>query len=368
MITVTLPPQQSTSYEIYIETDLLNHPERWLPKDAQNKRIVIITEDNVKQLYGEMLENILHQYKPLLISFPPGEKSKSYQIKQLLQEKMIQQYCNRETLILALGGGVVGDLAGFVASTYMRGVPYIQIPTTLLSMIDSSVGGKTSINTLHGKNLIGSFWQPSCVVSDLTCLKSLPPIHMINGLIEAIKIFLTKDQAAFYYVKEHLNSILQKDMVVLQNVITRAVQLKSDVVSHDEKESHERSILNFGHTMGHAIETLSDYTILHGTAVALGILVEAKISQLLGFLNCDEYEIIQSLLFKLHISGDHLKEFDPEKIIQVTRSDKKTKSNQVRYVLLNKLGQVWHENDIFTYPVSDTLVKEALREITYDRQ
>jgi 3-dehydroquinate synthase len=327
----------------------------------------IITDDNVNKMYGEILASALKAPNLLLLSFLPGEKSKNRQTKQYLEEQMIQNHCNRETLILSLGGGVVGDMAGFIASTYMRGISYVQIPTTLLAMVDSSVGGKTGINTEQGKNLIGTFWQPVSVVVDINCLLTLPQTHIINGLIEALKIFMTNDKDTFNYASHNIDHIVHKDIAFLKNIVERAIKLKVDIVSHDEKENRERLTLNFGHTIGHALEKITDYTLLHGYAVALGILVEAKISQLSGFLSCEEYQVIQSLFFKLNISGrqlKNLKNMNCDDIIRAAQYDKKSKKNTVRYVLLKKLGEVYNEDNIFAYPVPEAIVKKALFEVS----
>lgn len=359
-IMMQMAEKKPVTYSINVGFDFLAHTEEWLPHDVHAKRLVIITDDNVSQIYGEKLANTLGKYKPLLLSFPPGEKSKNYQTKQLLEEQMIQYHCDRDTIILSLGGGVVGDMAGFIASTYMRGVSYIQIPTTLLAMIDSSVGGKTGINTNQGKNLIGAFWQPIGVVADLNCLTTLSQVHIVNGLMEAIKVFMTNDLDHLNYVINNVNYILDKDISILKTIVEQAIKIKVSVVSQDERESGQRMILNFGHTIGHALEKITDYTMLHGYAVALGVLVEAKISQLSGYLSSEEYQIIQSLFFKLNISGRQLKNMNSDEIIQTTKSDKKMKSNHVRYVLLKKLGQICHDNTVFAYSVADEIVKKAL--------
>lgn len=363
-IIMQLPAKRPVPYSITVGSNLLVNPEKWMPTDVYNKRLVIITDDHVNKIYGKKLSNTLIQYKPLLLSFRPGEKSKNYQTKHLLEEQMIRHHCDRNTLILSLGGGVVGDLAGFIASTYMRGIPYIQIPTTLLAMVDSSVGGKTAVNTRQGKNLIGTFWQPIAVVVDVNCLKTLSQVHLINGCIEAIKIFMTNDVDHLNYVIHNVNAIYHKDGLILKNIIEKAIKIKVDVVSHDERESGQRMMLNFGHTIGHALEKITGYTMLHGYAVALGILVEAKISELLGFLSNEEYQIIQSLFLKFNISGNQLKNFNSDDILQATQFDKKSNANRVRYVLLKKLGQVCIENNRFAHPVSDNTVKNALFDVS----
>ncbi len=363
-ISMKIPAQQAFSYPIHVGSNLLLQPEKWLPADGRGKQWVIITDDTVNKIYGENLSGILKESNPLILSFLPGEKSKNQQTKQYLEEQMIQHHCNRETVIVALGGGVVGDMAGFIAATYMRGISYIQIPTTLLAMVDSSVGGKTGINTPQGKNLIGAFWQPFCVVADMNCLTTLPQIHIINGLIEVIKMFLTNSDTYFHYVSNHIDNILNKDIKILENIVEKAIKIKVNIVSSDEKENNQRMILNFGHTIGHALEKITQYTLLHGYAVALGMLVEAKIAQLLGFLSYEDYNAIRLLLLKLNISGNQLKEIHSDAIIQATKTDKKIKDNKVRYVLLKKIGQVYHENNTFAHPVSDEIVAKSLLEVS----
>lgn len=370
-IIMQIPTQKSISYPIRIQTDLLKNLDQWLPSDWQSRRIVIITDDNVNKLYGKNLCNALSEVKPLLLSVLPGEMSKNYQTQHYLLEKMLEHHCDRNTLILSLGGGVVGDLSGFIASIYMRGVSYIQIPTSLLAMVDSSVGGKTGINTSHGKNLIGSFWQPICVAIDLNCLASLSKEHMINGLIEAIKMFLTNNADYFHYTNKHIESIFNKDLSVIENIVTQAIKIKSAIVTQDEKERHQRMILNFGHTIGHALEKVSNYSILHGYAVALGILVEAKISQLLGLISTEELQQIQTLFLKLNINGQQLNLFDIDDVIHATRMDKKNTSNQTRYILLNKIGQIHIDHQTIAFPVTEDIVRKALietREVQYGRK
>ncbi len=359
-IMMQIPIREAFSYPIIVASNLLTNPEKWLPTNWKTMRVVIITDDNVNKIYGKHLSAMLDQAKPLLLSFTPGEKSKNSQIKLHLEQRMIQAQCDRQTLILALGGGVVGDIAGFIAATYMRGISYIQIPTTLLAMVDSSVGGKTGINVPQGKNLIGAFWQPTCVVADMECLSTLPQVHLINGLIEAIKMFATHDAEFFNYVNTNITAILNRDMLTLKNVIQRAIQIKVNIVSSDEKENHQRMILNFGHTIGHALEKVTGYTLLHGSAVALGILVEAKISHLSGYLSMEDYHTLQSLMLKLNISGDQLKTMDLEKIIHATYTDKKMKDNQVRYILLKKIGEVRDSVDTVAFAVADDVVLKSL--------
>lgn len=372
-VSVKIPSVAAYHYPLFIKANALQKLATYLKQNHSSATIVIITDHKTKKLYGERLHNHLKQnhHKALLVSFPSGEKFKTQQTQQRIAEKMLQHNCSRDTLILALGGGVVGDLAGFTAATYMRGTAYIQIPTTLLAMVDSSIGGKTGIDTPYGKNLIGAFWQPKAVFADINCLKTLPKKHLINGLIEALKMFITHDTSSLKYVKKNLAKILNSDEKILTTLIQRAVKIKANVVNQDEKENNMRAVLNFGHTIGHAIELAANYKILHGYAVALGILVEAKIAEMLNILKKENYLFIEQLLFDLNISKKLLLAFDPNKIIQATKNDKKIKHGKVHFVLLKNLGEVYQTNNAYTHAVSDQIVKQAFLDVCggkYGRQ
>jgi 3-dehydroquinate synthase len=380
-ITTSIPATPAFSYPIIIGPDLLEKPDLWLPKKLNFKKIIIITDHIVKKYYGNKLSNILNKYKILkkqnyavfIFSFSAGEKSKNIMAKINLEEKMLKYHCSRDSLIIALGGGVTGDLAGFIAATYMRGIPYIQIPTTLLAIVDSSVGGKTSIDNCYGKNLIGSFWQPKAVIADTNCLDSLPTKQLNCGLIEALKMFLTSDFNSFKYLQKNIKLINKK---TLENIITRAIKIKSTIVSQDEKENNLRMILNFGHTIGHAIEKISNYKILHGYAVGLGILLETKISVLLNILDPIDYLKIKAILAQLDIDYRLLAKFNINKIILATKTDKKSLSGKARYIILKNIGEIYTLSDrsghIIAHPVSDIMIKKAYSEIMgeqrYDRQ
>lgn len=359
-ITVTFPIQKKQNYAIKIQSGLLENI-KWLPNTYEH--IVIITDDHVCSYYGESFSAQLkhHGFHVLLLPFPAGEKSKNAKIKQKLEEQILSHgYGRNDTLILALGGGVTGDLAGFVAATYMRGIPYIQIPTTLLAMVDSSVGGKVGINTPQGKNLIGAFWQPLSVIADIKTLKTLDKQQIIAGLIEAIKMFLTNDAPSYHFLFKNLSPFFSFDETLISELIYRAVKIKAYVVSKDEKEKNQRMILNFGHTIAHALEKISGYKILHGIAVGYGILIEAKISQIMGILSEKDFNVIQSCLASLGIYGKALKKYPIEKIIELTYSDKKATSGMVRYVLLKKIGAVHVSEKNYAHFVSEKIVREAI--------
>ena len=359
-IDVVLPAKEAVSYPIYMGAGILDALFRCLPNKMGN--LVLITDHYLKKHHVPILVQALtHRgYQPLVLSLAPGEESKNIRSKSRLESARLRHGCGRDSLILALGGGVVGDLAGFVAATFMRGIPLIQMPTTLMAMLDSAVGGKTAINTLQGKNLIGAFWQPMAVIIDVHYLKTLPMNHLVNGLIEAVKMFLSADVQSLFYLVDHLPAILNCDDAVLIELVQRAVRIKARIVEQDEKEQHQRVILNLGHTMGHAIEKLSHYQILHGYAVALGLLVEAKIAVLIGVLDPKHYSWIKEFLMQLGISAHELKQFDVDALLEQTKADKKNRAGLVHYVLLNNLGSVFMHDQRFAHPVADEVVRQAL--------
>lgn len=361
-IEIELSNIPTLSYPIFVGPGLLTLDKTWLSREViGNNYLVIITDNIVKKLYGNRLRKQLKDsgYKVLLIAFPSGEKSKTYKTKQYIEKLMLKNYCDRNTIILALGGGVVGDMAGFIAATYMRGISYIQIPTTLLAMVDSSIGGKTGINISLGKNLIGAYWQPKAVIADIQCLNSLSKKQLVNGFIEALKVFLTSDAKSFQQAA-NFKSLFICNIDLLGSLIIQAINIKATIVSQDVNENNKRVILNFGHTIGHALEQLSDYKLLHGYAVALGILVESKISHLLGLLNTKQYQIIKYAFSELGILGKDLERFDIDKIIEVTKIDKKAKIGRPHYVLLKEIGKVHIDNNAFAHIISDDIVKQAI--------
>ncbi len=358
IITVTLPPIPSKEYKIHMAHGLLSRFHECIPTDLKHHAFVIITDENVKRLYGVSLQQLLAKYfhEVGLITLPAGENTKSHTGSELIESALIHKQLGRNTCLIALGGGVIGDLTGFTASTYMRGIPYIQAPTSLMAMIDSSIGGKTAINTTHGKNLIGSFWHPRCVIADLDCLSTLPVDRIKDGWIEALKIFLTCDQAAFE------KATLTADYPL--ELIQKAVSLKAKIIQQDPDDQHIRAILNFGHTIGHAIELVTDYQIMHGHAVGYGILVESHIALQKSLITLRDYHRIVFALDALGIEGQFLKIFSPEDILSATRNDKKAINKTVRYVLLKGIGKVYIDNEKYTHPVSDNDFLSAIQFVT----
>lgn len=329
---------------------LLARLARLIPADLRSHRLLIITDSRVKKLYGNDLKQQLKNkgYDIDLMAFPAGEQYKTRETKAKLESSMIKKGYTRQTCIIALGGGVVGDMAGFIAATYMRGVPYIQVPTSLLAIIDSSIGGKTAVNTPEGKNLIGAFYEPRAVIADIDCLKSLPEKHVINGWIEALKIFMTCDAAAFKRASRSIPSL---------PLIKRAIRIKADIVNQDPLELGLRAVLNFGHTIGHALEKACNYSLLHGYAVGYGILVEATLSLQRGLLSVKEHDAIITALHQLGIKGSYLKRFDISTVLKLTKRDKKVKDKAVHCILLQGLGS--HA----LAQVSDHELKEAFNAV-----
>lgn len=374
-IKIKLPNIVGSQYDIVICGDIVKTLETFIKKQKVSN-VVIITDSNVKKLYGDKLlyglKNNLQLARNARVNvaggfaicnlqfFQAGEKNKTQNTVIELQNEMFELKCGRDTLVVALGGGVVGDVAGYVAATYMRGVPYIQVPTTLLSMVDSSVGGKTGVDNKYGKNLVGAFHQPLVVLADIKSLSTLPRKHIINGLIEATKMFITYDKEMFVYVKENYEKVINLDTQVLQKIILRAVELKASVVVRDEKEKGERSVLNFGHTIGHAIEKLSGYKILHGEAVGLGMLVEARVAVLSGKLSEKVYSSMEDLLGKM-IKIERLKDFKVSEVLKEVKLDKKSVAGKSRFVLLKGVGKFCKQHGQYVYSVDDKVVKQALK-------
>ena len=294
----TLTYAGSTSYSIYIDHHILESPLLTQYCRALNKRFVIITDSNLKKTWGEKLKQFLLKQKleVNLLSFKAGETYKTRETKQTLEDALMLQNYGRDTCLIALGGGVVTDLAGFLGATYQRGMPVIYMPTTLLAMVDASLGGKTGVNTFYGKNLIGTFTQPHAVFIDTHTLSTLPQEEWGNGWAEIIKHSLIADSDLFYLLEENISPVKFPNHKFLIDLIEKNILIKKNIVEQDEKEQGSRQLLNFGHTIGHAIETLENYRIAHGEAVAIGLLVESYLSVLYGYLENSVLKNLQSLL------------------------------------------------------------------------
>ena len=347
------------SYEICIVSGLLPRVGLWLKEKKYSGKAVIVTDTTVKEFYADILEHGLSNagFMVTVLQVPPGEEQKTLANAGRLYERLAEAFTERTSPVLALGGGVIGDLAGFVAATYMRGVPLIQLPTTLLAMVDSSIGGKTAVD--HGalKNMVGAFYQPSLVVADIDTLKTLSKEELSNGMAEVIKHAAIKDKGFFDFLKDNIESAMSLNAEVLGNILEKNVRIKASVVEADEKESGLRKILNYGHTIGHALETITDFKIKHGQAVAIGMVAAAKISRRLGMLQEQEAVKLEAVIGQagLPVMLPHLNRDEKEKLLDIIRHDKKVLDDKIIFVLLKSLG-----NAIISDKVSMGLIEEVL--------
>ena len=346
----------NNSYEVCVGSGLLTKTGQQLKGIGFSDKLVIITDSTVKKLYGNTLRRNLTSdgFQVITLEIPEGEEQKSLGTASRLYDELADCHAERTTPILALGGGVTGDLAGFVAATYLRGMPLIQIPTTLLAQVDSSIGGKVAVDQGQLKNKIGAFYQPKLVITDITTLSTLSSRALVNGLAEVIKYGVIWDKEFFTYLERNLDRIKSLEESLLEETVFRSAQTKAKVVEKDEKDTGLRNILNYGHTIGHAIESVSDFRIWHGEAVALGMLAAGKISVKLGVLDKDELARLRNLIQRADLPMK-IPKLEVDKIIQAMRHDKKILKGKVRFILPKSIGNVF-----ITDEVSPSLVKEVL--------
>jgi len=343
------------SYDIEIGCNLDAAGAR-LQKLGLGKKVALVTNPTVSKLYGQRVIDSLSKagFLAMPVEVPDGEQSKTLDWANSIYTALLINSFDRTSALVALGGGVVGDLTGFAAATFMRGVPFIQIPTTLLAMVDSSIGGKTGVNHPLGKNLIGAFYQPKKVLIDMTVLQSLPKKEFLAGMAEVIKYGIIWDAEFFEYLSKNREMILALEPGSLEWIIKRSCEIKAEVVSKDERESGLRAILNFGHTIGHAIETAEDYTMSHGYAVAIGMVYAARFALQLGFCDPSVSERVENLIasygFQVDLSALTRRPTANE-LLTTMQIDKKAEGGKVRLVLPKKIGEVvitkeWSENQL----------------------
>lgn len=328
------------SYPIHIGRGLLTDASLILPH-LKRKHVAIVTNTTVAPLYLAQLTDTLQAagVKVIPIILPDGEAYKNSDTLNRIYDALLQNRCERSTTLIALGGGVIGDLTGYAAATFLRGVPFIQIPTTLLSQVDSSVGGKTGINHPLGKNMIGAFYQPQVVLADIDTLQTLPPREFSAGVAEVIKYGLIRDAQFFDWLECHMPQLMQLDEAVLSEAIYRSCQNKADVVAKDEHEQGERALLNLGHTFGHAIENAMGYGVwLHGEAVAAGTMMAADLSQRMAWLSADELARIKNSLLAAKLPLDPPK-LGAAKYLDLMGLDKKVENGKIRLVLQQGIGR-----------------------------
>jgi len=346
----------NTSYEIHTGSGILRQSGHQLRKQGFSGKLTVVTNPTVKELYGEALEQSLLSagFMATFLAVPDGEEQKSLEVAGKLYLELAGRHAERSTPILALGGGVIGDLAGFVAATYKRGVPLVQLPTTLLAQVDSSIGGKVAVNHGQLKNEIGAFYQPRLVISDIDTLATLTPKVLGDGLAEVIKYGVIRDKKFFSYLEENMDQIKAGNQTALEKIVFRSAEIKAEVVAKDERDLGLRAILNYGHTVGHAVESVSDFRISHGEAVAIGMLAAARISREMDILSPGELVRLESLIEKAGLPTK-APNLDLERLVPMMKHDKKVRQGKVRFILPRSLGEVFITDD-----VSLSLVKQVL--------
>ncbi len=343
-LTVDLGPR---SYPIHIGPQLLEQAQSWLAPHFRGQQICIVTNQTVAPLYLKTLLNALDGYRVCEVVLPDGESYKTLEWVNHIYDALLTHRVSRNGTVIALGGGVIGDMAGYAAATYQRGIDFVQIPTTLLAQVDSSVGGKTGVNHPLGKNMIGAFHQPRCVLADTDTLKTLPERELSAGLAEVVKYALIRDADFFYWLDQHLAALLTLDADALMAAIARSCRHKAAVVAADERETGERALLNLGHTFGHAIETAMGYgEWLHGEAVAAGMMLAAKLSARRGWLTAASVQQLEAWLQRAGLPTVAPK-LTRKQWRELMAVDKKNHDGQLRLVLLRALGQgvIWAVDD-----------------------
>lgn len=360
-IKVNLDKRVSSSYEIYIGYDILDRIGLIIAKNLPARHYVVVSDSIVAPLYGQPLLSRLRGMglSVDMVDFPAGEKSKNISTTLAIVERLLELGADRSSALLALGGGVVGDMTGFIASTFMRSVPYINIPTTLMAQVDSSIGGKTAIDLREGKNLLGTFYQPRGVLIDVKFLDTLPETEFYNGLAEVIKYGIIEDVELFRFLEKNVNDIKGRDYGVLVKVIESSCRIKKGIVEIDERDNGLRRILNFGHTIGHALEAESAYTISHGVAVSLGMAAAIRVSEKLYDFPGEERNRIETLMEIVGLPCRIPHEVRTDGILSRLKMDKKKEGNVIHFVLLKKMGMPFVNGGVPESVLRETL--EGLR-------
>ncbi|MGQ9497218.1 MAG: 3-dehydroquinate synthase [Desulfotomaculales bacterium] len=331
------------SYPILVGTGLLAQLGELLRAGFGALRVMVITNPTVRNLYGTAVENSLRRagWDTVWAQMPDGEEHKTLATVETLYDLALDHELDRACPVVALGGGVVGDTAGFFAATYQRGVPFVQVPTTLLAQVDASVGGKVGVNHPRGKNMIGAFYQPRLVVADLDTLATLPLREIRVGLAEIIKYGVIRDAAFFAWLEENLERLLRLEREALAHAVATSCRIKAGVVEEDETEAGLRQILNYGHTVGHALEALTDYRVYHhGEAVAIGMAVAARLAVAMGLLAHDQAVRIISLIRRAGLPSEMPREFSVDELVKAMRLDKKARGGGHTFVLPEAIGSV----------------------------
>jgi len=345
------------SYQICIGNGILSDLGERLKTLNIGETCIVVTNPIVNNLFGSKVVGSLEEnnFHTIVLEIPDGEKYKSLKTANMLYDRLLSCGVDRKSCIISLGGGVIGDLAGFVAATYMRGIPFVQVPTTLLAQLDSSVGGKTAVNHSKGKNLIGAFYQPKLVWIDIKTLKTLPKRELKTGLAEAIKYAMISDEKLFDYLKNNIHCVKKLDRTVLKHIITECCRIKADIVEKDEKENGLRTILNYGHTFGHALETLTNYKFRHGEAVAIGMICAADTSKKMAKINEENVSEQENLIRSAGLPTKIEQKISARTIVRIMQLDKKMLNGRMRMVLPRAIGQVFVDDHVPTTTLLEVL-------------
>lgn len=358
---MTINYEKKPCYDIVFTKDFNLLLDELQAFDVENRRVAVIADTNTAVLFGDTVKGILegHCRKVILHVFAAGEMNKTLDTVKEIYKKLIEEQFDRKDLLIALGGGVVGDITGYAAATYLRGVDFIQIPTTLIAQSDSSIGGKTGVDFDGYKNMVGAFYMPKLVYMNIGTLKELDDRQFYAGFAEVMKHGLIKDAAFYEWLLDHMYEIHDRDTEVLLEMVMKSCSVKKLVVEKDPKEQGERALLNFGHTIGHAIEKAKNFEMVHGECIALGMVAAAYISWKRENLSMEEYYEVRDMFvpFNLPIS---VEDIEPEEILALTKSDKKMEAGQVKFVLLKKVGKA-----VVDRSVTDEEILAAVREILF---
>ncbi|MFI5279001.1 MAG: 3-dehydroquinate synthase [Gemmatimonadales bacterium] len=359
---VPVHDSRDASYEVFVARGALQELPRLLNDHCPAPRYAVISDDRVAELHGATMREVLVNSGIAAIrqSFPAGEWNKSREQWGRLTDELLAAKLGRDGVIVAFGGGVTGDLAGFVAATYLRGIPYVQVPTTLLAMIDASIGGKTGVDVPAGKNLVGAFHQPRFVLADIDLLATLPKPQVASGMAEAIKHGAIRD-AAYFESLEDAGPVLARDLDRLAAIVRGSISIKASVVAADEREAGQRQVLNFGHTVGHAVESLSGFELLHGEAVAIGMSVEARIAESAGVATSGVHESLVRMLERYALPTALPKGLSTDALFEAMSTDKKVRDGKIRLALPRAIGKVARSDDgAWTVEVEERVIRQVL--------
>lgn len=361
---MTINYEKKPCYDIVFTRDFGLLADELSSFEVKERKVAVICDTNTERLFGEEVKNILSGCckRVILYAFPAGEEYKTLDTVKEIYKRLIKEKFDRKDLLVALGGGVVGDITGYAAATYLRGIDFIQIPTTLIAQSDSSIGGKTGVDFDGYKNMVGAFYMPKLVYMNVGVLKELDDRQFYAGFAEVMKHGLIKDAAFYEWLLDHMYEIFDRDMDVLEEMVMRSSGVKKLVVEKDPTEKGDRALLNFGHTIGHAIEKARHFEMLHGECIALGMVAAAFISWKRESISMEEYYEVRDMFVPFHLPIS-IDDIDPEEILTLTKSDKKMDGGQIKFVLLKKVGKAYVDRT-----VTDEEILQAVKEICFSEE